>query len=83
MSQDVAIPYGRQTIDDDDIQAVVDVLKGDWLTTGSDGRALRAGSRRVRRRPPRGGVHATRPPASTAHARRPGWVPATRWQRRR
>jgi perosamine synthetase len=28
------IPYGRQTIDDDDIQAVVDVLKSDWLTTG-------------------------------------------------
>lgn len=28
------IPYGRQTIDDDDIQAVVDVLKGDFLTTG-------------------------------------------------
>jgi UDP-4-amino-4,6-dideoxy-N-acetyl-beta-L-altrosamine transaminase len=28
------IPYARQLIDDDDIQAVVDVLKGDWLTTG-------------------------------------------------
>lgn len=28
------IPYGRQFIDDDDIQAVVDVLKGDYLTTG-------------------------------------------------
>ena len=28
------IPYGRQTIDDDDIAAVVDVLKSDWLTTG-------------------------------------------------
>ncbi|MEO1062028.1 MAG: UDP-4-amino-4,6-dideoxy-N-acetyl-beta-L-altrosamine transaminase [Actinomycetota bacterium] len=28
------IPYGRQTIDDDDIQAVVDVLRGDWLTQG-------------------------------------------------
>lgn len=28
------IPYGRQCIDDDDIQAVVDVLKSDWLTTG-------------------------------------------------
>lgn len=26
--------YGRQSIDDDDIQAVVQVLKGDWLTTG-------------------------------------------------
>ena len=28
------IPYGRQCIDDDDIQAVIDVLKSDWLTTG-------------------------------------------------
>ena len=28
------IPYGRQQIDDDDIAAVVDVLRGDWLTTG-------------------------------------------------
>jgi len=28
------IPYGRQSIDDDDIAAVVSVLKGDWLTQG-------------------------------------------------
>jgi len=28
------IPYGRQTIDEDDIQAVIEVLKSDWLTTG-------------------------------------------------
>jgi perosamine synthetase len=28
------IPYGRQQIDEDDIQAVVDVLRSDWLTTG-------------------------------------------------
>src|ERR1700736_3600392 len=28
------IPYGHQTIDDDDIAAVVAVLKGDWLTQG-------------------------------------------------
>lgn len=28
------IPYGRQSIDDDDIQAVVDVLHSDWLTQG-------------------------------------------------
>ena len=28
------IPYGRQIIEDDDIQAVVDVLKSDYLTTG-------------------------------------------------
>lgn len=28
------IPYGRQTIDEDDIQAVVDVLQSNYLTTG-------------------------------------------------
>ena len=28
------IPYCRQTIDEDDIKAVVDVLRSDWLTTG-------------------------------------------------
>jgi perosamine synthetase len=28
------IPYSRQTIDDDDIQAVADALRSDWLTTG-------------------------------------------------
>lgn len=34
MSMPTYIPYGRQTIDEDDIQAVVDVLRSDWLTTG-------------------------------------------------
>jgi len=28
------IPYGRQSIDEEDIQAVVDVLRSDWLTQG-------------------------------------------------
>ncbi len=28
------IPYGRQSIDPDDIEAVVKVLQGDWLTQG-------------------------------------------------
>jgi perosamine synthetase len=28
------IPYGRQTIDEEDIDAVCDVLRSDWLTTG-------------------------------------------------
>src|SRR6266852_753844 len=28
------LPYGRQVIDNSDIDAVVDVLKSDWLTTG-------------------------------------------------
>ena len=28
------LPYGRQSITEDDIQAVVEVLRSDWLTTG-------------------------------------------------
>lgn len=28
------LPYGRQSISEDDIEAVVGVLRGDWLTTG-------------------------------------------------
>lgn len=28
------LPYGRQCLDEDDIQAVVAVLRSDWLTTG-------------------------------------------------
>ncbi|MGB0571203.1 MAG: UDP-4-amino-4,6-dideoxy-N-acetyl-beta-L-altrosamine transaminase [Alphaproteobacteria bacterium] len=28
------LPYGRQSIDDADVDAVVAVLRGDWLTTG-------------------------------------------------
>ncbi len=28
------IPYGRQSIDEDDVRAVIDVLHSDWLTTG-------------------------------------------------
>ncbi|UCZ52946.1 UDP-4-amino-4,6-dideoxy-N-acetyl-beta-L-altrosamine transaminase [Bacillus shivajii] len=32
--RDSYLPYGRQWIDEDDIQSVVNVLKGDYLTTG-------------------------------------------------
>lgn len=28
------LPYGHQSVGEDDIQAVVDVLRSDWLTTG-------------------------------------------------
>ena len=28
------IPYGRQSINEDDIKAVIEVLRSDWLTTG-------------------------------------------------
>src|SRR5215207_7743951 len=28
------LPYGRQSISEEDIQAVVEVLRSDWLTTG-------------------------------------------------
>ena len=32
--RDGLLPYGRQTITDADVAAVVDVLRSDWLTTG-------------------------------------------------
>ena len=32
--KNIIIPYGHQWIDEMDIQAVVDVLRSDWLTTG-------------------------------------------------
>lgn len=32
--RDTYLSYGKQSIDNDDIQAVVEVLKGDYLTTG-------------------------------------------------
>ncbi len=32
--RDTFLPYGRQSIDESDVQAVVDALRSDWLTTG-------------------------------------------------
>src|SRR5258708_34271852 len=32
--RDKLLPYGRRSISEDDIQAVADVLRSDWLTTG-------------------------------------------------
>jgi perosamine synthetase len=32
--RDTLLPYGRQSIDEQDIQAVVETLRSDWLTTG-------------------------------------------------
>jgi perosamine synthetase len=32
--RDTLLPYGRQAIEEEDIQAVVDVLRSEWLTTG-------------------------------------------------
>jgi UDP-4-amino-4,6-dideoxy-N-acetyl-beta-L-altrosamine transaminase len=36
------LPYGRQWITEEDIQAVCDVLRGDWLTTGPTVQAFEA-----------------------------------------
>ncbi len=42
------LPYGRQSIDESDVTAVSDVLRGDWLTTGPAVTELEAAlSRRV------------------------------------
>jgi len=32
--RETLLPYGRQSVDEDDIQAVVEVLRSAWLTTG-------------------------------------------------
>ena len=32
--REILLPYGRQSIGEEDIQAVVNVLRSDWLTTG-------------------------------------------------
>lgn len=32
--RDTLLTYGRQDVDEDDIRAVVDVLRSDWITTG-------------------------------------------------
>jgi perosamine synthetase len=32
--RETLLPYGRQSIDEDDIQSVIEVLRSDWLTTG-------------------------------------------------
>jgi len=37
------LPYGRQSIDESDIEAVAKVLRGDWLTTGPSVRAFEEG----------------------------------------
>ncbi len=42
IGSDQVIPYGRQSINDADIDAVVEVLRGDWLTTGPAVDALEA-----------------------------------------
>ena len=34
MSELRPIPYGRQSVNEDDVEAVAAVLRGDWLTTG-------------------------------------------------
>ena len=39
-SRAMPIPYGRQSIDDDDVAAVVETLRGDWLTQGPAVRAF-------------------------------------------
>jgi perosamine synthetase len=36
------IPYARQSVNDDDVEAVVEVLRSDWLTTGPKTEAFEA-----------------------------------------
>ena len=36
------IPYGRQSVSDEDVEAVAAVLRSDWLTTGPSVEAFEA-----------------------------------------
>ena len=38
--REMMLPYGRQWVDEADVQAVVEVLRSDWLTTGPKVRAF-------------------------------------------
>ena len=77
------LPYGRQSVDEDDVAAVAAVLRSDWLTTGPAVDAFEAdlagwtGGRRLRRGHLRHG--------GAAHGVRGGRAsgPATRWSPRR
>ena len=44
------LPYGRQSIAEEDVEAVAEVLRGDWLTTGPAVDAFEARPRRAGRR---------------------------------
>ena len=73
------LSYGRQPIDDDDIAAVVEALRGDLLTTGPTvERFERAVAERVgaATRSPVNGTPACTWPARCAHRRRPEVVTA-------
>ena len=61
----MAIPYGRQSLDESDVRAVVEVLRGDWLTQGPAvvefERAFAESARcRMQLRSPRERRHSTR-----------------------
>ena len=44
------LPYGRQSVDEDDVAAVAAVLRGDWLTTGPAVTAFERGLAELHRR---------------------------------
>lgn len=43
MAEPSFLPYGRQSLDADDVEAVLQVLRGDWLTTGPAVEAFESG----------------------------------------
>ena len=71
------LPYGRQSVTDDDVAAVVAALRGDWLTTGPQVAAFEADLAAWA-----GGPASPPSPAArrrcTWRTRRPASAPATR-----
>ena len=59
------LPYGRQSIDEEDIEAVAAVLRGDWLTTGPDGHGFEEELAALAGGHPCGQLHSARPPCTS------------------
>ena len=77
------LPYGRQEITDEDVDAVVEALRGGADHAGPDASTLRAGAGGLPRRARTSSRSRTAPPRFTARRSLPGSAPATRCSRRR
>ena len=72
------LPYGRQSIDEDDIAAVVEVLRSDWLTTGPKVAQFERALAAVAGTCASAWPSAAGPPPCTRSCSPWGWVRATR-----
>ena len=73
------LPYGRQSVSEDDVEAVAAVLRGDWLTTGPSVDAFEAAVSAVTGGHPRRELHVRDRGAAHRLRRARASAPATRW----